>query len=116
MGEKDIAEKILASFNDVFADIINGLIFDGRQIVQEDDLTDATPMGYYKASGKVHEQTRDIAKRWMGRDICLSLSILSVILGLRETVAWTTNTTRYIGQGHSARAGRTRTRLWNESV
>ena len=27
MGEKDITEKILADYNDVFADIMNGLLF-----------------------------------------------------------------------------------------
>ena len=27
MGEKDITEKILEDYNDVFADIINGLVF-----------------------------------------------------------------------------------------
>lgn len=31
MGEKDITEKILEDHNDVFADIINGLIFAGEQ-------------------------------------------------------------------------------------
>jgi hypothetical protein len=29
MAEKDISEKILLSYNDVFADIVNGLIFNG---------------------------------------------------------------------------------------
>ena len=29
MGEKDITEKILADYNDVFADIMNGLLFAG---------------------------------------------------------------------------------------
>lgn len=27
MGEKDLAEKILADYNDVFADIVNVLLF-----------------------------------------------------------------------------------------
>ena len=31
MGEKDITEKILADYNDVFADIMNGLLFAGEQ-------------------------------------------------------------------------------------
>lgn len=73
MGDKDITEKILESYNDVFADIVNGIVFDGEQIVHEEDLTDATPFGYYKASGKVHAQERDIAKRWMAGNICISL-------------------------------------------
>ena len=31
MGEKDLSEKILADYNDVFADIVNVLILDGRR-------------------------------------------------------------------------------------
>ena len=30
MGEKDITEKILADYNDVFADIVNVLLFGGK--------------------------------------------------------------------------------------
>ena len=32
MGEKDIAEKILLAYNDVFSDIINVLLCDGKMI------------------------------------------------------------------------------------
>ena len=35
MGEKDITEKILEDHNDVFADIINGLVFAGEQKIQQ---------------------------------------------------------------------------------
>lgn len=35
MGEKDITEKILADYNDVFADIVNVLLFGGKTIVDE---------------------------------------------------------------------------------
>ncbi|MCI8902578.1 MAG: transposase, partial [Lachnospiraceae bacterium] len=38
MRAKDITEKILADFNDVFADIINGVLFDGKQVVSEHAL------------------------------------------------------------------------------
>ena len=31
MGQKDITEKVLEDYNDVFADIINGLLFGGVQ-------------------------------------------------------------------------------------
>ena len=34
MGEKDITEKILADYNDVFADIMNGLLFAGEQKIR----------------------------------------------------------------------------------
>ena len=58
MGEKDITEKTLASYNDVFSDIMNGLLFDGGPIVDPAALSDAAPYSMYKADGKVHEQER----------------------------------------------------------
>ena len=62
MGEKDITEKTLASYNDVFSDIVNGLLFDGRPVVDPDSLSDVTPYSVYKADGKIHEQERDVSK------------------------------------------------------
>ena len=38
MGAKDIAEKHLEELNDVFADIVNVLLFDGEQLVKENEL------------------------------------------------------------------------------
>ena len=35
MGQKDIAEKTLEAYNDVFADIVNGLVFKGKKVVKE---------------------------------------------------------------------------------
>ena len=64
MGEKDITEKILESYNDVFADILNGLLFNGKQVVDPNDLEDQNPHSFYKADGKFHELVRDVAKRW----------------------------------------------------
>ena len=55
MAEKDITEKTLEAFNDVFADIVNGLLFKGEQVIQECALTDAQPFSMYKADGKTHE-------------------------------------------------------------
>lgn len=34
MREKDITEKVLLSFNDVFADVVNGAVFDGKEVVK----------------------------------------------------------------------------------
>ena len=62
MGEKDITEKTLASYNDVFADIVNGLLFNGRPVIDPDDLSDASPYSMYKADGQIHEQERDVSK------------------------------------------------------
>ena len=36
MAGKDITEKILEDFPDVFADIVNVLLFDGKQEIQEE--------------------------------------------------------------------------------
>ena len=33
MGEKDLTEKILEDYNDVFADIMNALVFKGKDVV-----------------------------------------------------------------------------------
>ena len=38
MGGKDITEKVLEDHNDVFADIINGLLFAGEQRVLPEAL------------------------------------------------------------------------------
>ena len=38
MGQKDITEKLLEDYNDVFADIINGLIFKGEQRILPESL------------------------------------------------------------------------------
>ena len=64
MNEKDTVEKTLEAHNDVFADIVNGLLFKGRQVISEDDLTDAQPFSSYKADGKNRSQERDVAKYW----------------------------------------------------
>lgn len=38
VAEKDIAEKTLEGYNDVFADIANVLLFNGRRLIKPDDL------------------------------------------------------------------------------
>ena len=58
MAEKDIAEKTLEAYNDVFADIVNVLLFGGRQFVKEEELEEESPHSSYKA------QERDVAKYW----------------------------------------------------
>mgnify|MGYP000194517889 FL=1 len=49
MGEKDIAEKVLLSYNDVFSDIVNVLLFGGKEVTLENDLEDQTTRTAYKA-------------------------------------------------------------------
>ena len=67
MGEKDLTEKILEDYDDVFADIMNGLLFNGEQIINPQNLENASVHSQYKAEGnKLHEQERDTAKYWNG--------------------------------------------------
>ena len=64
MAEKDIAEKILLSYPDVFADIVNVLVFNGEQVVKPEDLEDMNTWEGYKAIEGLHYMERDIAKWW----------------------------------------------------
>ena len=73
-AEKDKGEKALEAYDDVFSDIVNVLLFGGRELVKEDELSDAAPLSMYKDDGgKLREQERDVAKFWKdGRiRICL---------------------------------------------
>ncbi len=64
MAEKDIAEKTLEACSDVFADIVNVLLFSGKQVVKEEELEEESPNSSYKADNKLHTQERDVAKYW----------------------------------------------------
>lgn len=81
MAEKDIAEKTLEAYNDVFADIVNVLVFGGKQVIKPESLMNATPTSQYKIDNKLHEQERDVAKYWDGNNIRL------LMLGLENQSA-----------------------------
>lgn len=82
MGQKDMAEKLLADYNDVFADIVNVLLFDGRDEVSENDLVETKVKSQYKADdSKLHEQERDVAK------ILKKDNVKIVLLGLENQTA-----------------------------
>lgn len=69
LAEKDASEKTLESYADVFADLVNVLLFKGNRLISPDDLRDALPRSVYKADGKLHEQERDTAKFWLAGQI-----------------------------------------------
>ncbi len=73
MGEKDIAEKTLVAFNDVFSDIVNVLLFNGKKVINENELKDATVQSVYKEDKKLREQIRDTAKYWENNNIHIAL-------------------------------------------
>ncbi len=64
MAEKDNTEKVLMDFPDVFADIVNVLLFNGKRIVIPEELTDMQTRGNYVSEGVLRELERDVAKRW----------------------------------------------------
>ena len=47
MAEKDIVEKTLEAYNDVFADIVNVLLFDGEKLIKDGfDIPFETFLGF----------------------------------------------------------------------
>ena len=73
MQEKDITQKMLEQFNDVFSDIVNVLLFDGKDVVEENSLIDTPTKSMMKIDGKVHSQDRDVAKYWQNSRINIAL-------------------------------------------
>lgn len=73
MAEKDVMEKLLADYNDVFSDIVNVLMFQGKNVIREKDLENTKDITQYKADGKIHEQERDVSKKWTRKGSVLSL-------------------------------------------
>jgi hypothetical protein len=61
---KDITHKVLLDYADVFADVVNVALFDGRPVVKEDTLRESGVITQIKLEDGVHEQERDIAKIW----------------------------------------------------
>lgn len=73
MAEKDFREKRLEDFDDVFADIINGLIFHGNQRVDERDLETGMLRSGYKVEEKFEEQERDVKKYWKSGQVRIAV-------------------------------------------
>ena len=73
MNGKDITQKMLERYNDVFADIVNVLLFNGKKIVDEDALIDTPVDSALKLDGEIHSQYRDVAKYWKNSQINIAL-------------------------------------------
>ena len=73
MNGKDITQKMLERYNDVFADIVNVLLFNGKKIVDEDTLIDTPVDSALKIDGEIHSQDRDVAKYWKNSQINIAL-------------------------------------------
>lgn len=64
MGQKDLSEKLLVAFDDVFADIVNVLLFGGRCVIRPEELEDKGSGSVYKDGDMLREMDRDVVKRW----------------------------------------------------
>lgn len=74
MGQKDISEKLLEDYDDVFADIVNVLLFQGKKVVNPKTLSATKVKSQYKANdSKLHEMERDVAKHWREENLILAL-------------------------------------------
>ena len=61
-------------FNDVFADFVNGIMFDGKDVVKEDELVDLSGWSHYKGDDSKHRfQDRDVVKLWKKENVVISL-------------------------------------------
>ena len=65
----DANEKILADYNDVFADIVNVFLFGGKQVIKEEQLENSKDRSQYKADGKLHQQERDVSKFYNDKEM-----------------------------------------------
>ena len=72
MGQKDLSEKILVAYDDVFADIVNVLLLKRQYQIQPGELEDRRTKDFYKSNGMLHELERDVVKRWKKGDIRLA--------------------------------------------
>ena len=60
MGEKDHTQKMLIGCRDVFAELINVLVYSGEKVVNEADLlAGPTESLYIEADKQTHQQLRD---------------------------------------------------------
>ncbi|MCD8074682.1 MAG: Rpn family recombination-promoting nuclease/putative transposase [Lachnospiraceae bacterium] len=73
MAEKDITEKLLEDYPDVFADIVNVLIYNGKDTVKANDLERSGTLSQYKAANTIHGQEWDVAKYWTKGQVRISL-------------------------------------------
>lgn len=73
MAEKDFTEKHLENFDDVFADLMNVLLFGGARRVAEKDLESGMPRSGFKVDGHFAEQERDAKKYWKNGEVRIAM-------------------------------------------
>ncbi len=64
-----MTEKALEAHSDVFADIVNSLIFNGRRQIPETELEQGRERSVYQGGKALREQERDTSKYWRKNQI-----------------------------------------------
>ena len=99
MAEKDLSEKLLEEYDDVFADIVNVLLFNGKREVKEEELTETGTESQYKADdSKLHVQERDVAKYWKNGKYKPSSDVIRHVDAILKFMAVSTGDQRYFNE------------------
>ncbi len=63
MGQKDLTQKNLEQYPDVFADIVNALLYEGESVLLPQNLQSApTETMYHGRTGKLRNQFQDVSQ------------------------------------------------------
>ena len=71
MALKDVTEKVLEAHADVFADIVNVLLFNGERKVDPKDLIAVDTVSTYKYADSLKSQERDVVKIWKDHELSI---------------------------------------------
>ena len=62
MAQKDLTQKYLEAYPDVFADMINALYYEGKAVVNEADLQPAPTESFYPVDCRnIRNQFQDVS-------------------------------------------------------
>lgn len=67
MAGKDMTEKALEAYDDVFADIVNNLIYEGIPVITENELEQGRERSVYSSEKGIRQQERDTSKYWKNK-------------------------------------------------
>lgn len=64
MAEKDVTQKILEAKPVVFADIVNGFLFNGEPVIKPEELKLSFAISSYEDKGNFRSLERDVSMIW----------------------------------------------------
>lgn len=76
MGKKDLTEKEYFREPKRFADLGNAILYGGKQVIMPEDLSEAETEYFYFDESDTKSCTVDVAKKWVVKNVIVSLIIL----------------------------------------